>query len=89
MDDLIKSIGAAINENNGQCPVIEDALTKAMDLALRFRGGGKPGLKIESVFGQSRLEVTDGVNVVKVDISPAGIQRLIGELQTVSDLSDL
>ena len=88
MDDVIESIGKAINANNGQCVVIEDALTKAMDLALRFSGGGKPGLKVESVFGQSRLEVTDGVNVVKVDISAEGIRLLIKELQEVWMMAD-
>jgi len=81
--DIIKSRGKAINSNNAQSVIIDDALTKAMDLALRFRSNGKPGLKVESVLGQSRLEVTDGVHTVKVDISAEGIRLLIKELQAV------
>ena len=35
--DFISAIGVAINANNGQCPVIEDVLTRALDLELEIR----------------------------------------------------
>ena len=87
MDDPIESIGKAIEANNGQCAVIDDALTKSMDMALRYRGG-KYGVQVVSVFGQSRLTAMYGVNVVTVDISVDGIEALIEEILTVWDMAD-
>lgn len=82
--DLTQKIGAAINANNGQCPVIEDALVNAMDFVMaRTATECKPSITVQSVFGQSRIEMTDGVNVVTLDVTREGVRRLIGELTKV------
>lgn len=52
--------------------------------------GGKPkaGIKVMSVFGQSRIEITDGVNKIAVDLTRNGVESLIEELQIVLDMAD-
>jgi len=35
ISSLITEIGHAINANNGSCPIVEEALTKALDVALK------------------------------------------------------
>lgn len=88
MKQLIEEISAAINANNGKCAVIENALTKSLDLAMRFCGDGKPSIKTISLLGESFIEVSDGVNTVKLQVSKEGIDQLIGELQTVHSMAD-
>lgn len=87
--DLMQQIGSAINANNGECPVIENALVNAMDFVMsKTPRDTKPSLKVESVFGQSRLEVSDGVNVVTLDIAPKGVKQLINEFVKVLEVAD-
>ena len=87
--DLMQQIGAAINANNGECPVIENALVNAMDFVMsKTPNDAKPSLKVESVFGQSRLEVSDGVNVVTLDIALKGVKQLIDEFVKVLEVAD-
>ena len=43
----------------------------------------KPYIEIASVFGVPKLEVSDGVNTVTLDITRKGVQLLIDELKTV------
>lgn len=47
----------------------------------------KPSLKVTSVFGDARIEVSDGSHVIALGLTPAGIQALITELQIVLDMS--
>ena len=88
MQQLINEISAAINANNGECAVIEEALTKSLDLAMRFSGNGKPSISVFSVLGESHLIVTDGVNTVKLQLTKTGVEDLINELQTVYDMAE-
>lgn len=86
---LAEKISAAINANNGQCPVIEDALTAALDFVLaKTPKDGRPSIKVQSVFGQSRIEMTDGVDVVSLDVTRKGVEQLIEEFETVLDMAD-
>lgn len=86
---LVEKISAAINANNGQCAVIEDALTAAMDFVMaKTPKDGKPSIKVQSVFGQSRIEMTDGVDVVSLDVTRKGVEQLIEEFETVLDMAD-
>ncbi len=39
-------------------------------------------------FGESRIEVSDGVNAIALGLTKNGIEALIGELQTVLDMAD-
>jgi hypothetical protein len=48
----------------------------------------KPGLQVTSVFGHSEITVTDGENVVCLQITKPGIQQLIDELQAVLEMAD-
>ena len=48
----------------------------------------KAGIKVLSVFGQSRIEITDGVNAIAVDLTRNGVESLLQELQTVLDMAD-
>ncbi len=48
----------------------------------------KPSIKVTSVFGESRIEVSDGVNAIALGLTKNGIEALIGELQTVLDMAD-
>lgn len=87
--NLVEELGAAINANNGQCPVIEAALTKALDFVLaKTPKDGKPSIKVQSCFGQSRIEMTDGVDVVSLDVTRKGVEQLIDEFQTILDMAD-
>lgn len=86
---LVEKIGAAINANNGQCPVIEEALTEAFDFVMaKTPKDWKPSIKVQSVFGQSRIEITDGVDVVSLDVTRKGIEQLIEEFSTVLEMAD-
>jgi hypothetical protein len=38
--------------------------------------------------GESRIEVSDGVNAIALGLTKNGIEALIGELQTVLDMAD-
>ena len=86
---LVEKISAAINANNGQCAVIEDALTASLDFVMaKTPKDGKPSIKVQSVFGQSRIEMTDGVNVVSLDVTRKGVEQLIEEFETVLEMAD-
>jgi hypothetical protein len=86
---LVEKIGAAINANNGQCPAIEEALTEALDFVMaKTPKDGKPSIKVQSVFGQLRIEMTDGVDVVSLDVTRKGIERLLDEFNTVLGMAD-
>ena len=86
---LAEKIGAAINANNGQCSVIEDALIKALDFVMaKTPKDSKPAIKVQSVLGQSRIEMTDGANIVSLDVTRKGVEQLIEEFKNVLDLAD-
>lgn len=86
---LAEKIGAAINANNGQCPVIEEALIGALDFVMeKTPKDGKPSIRVQSVFGQSRIEMTDGVNIVSLDVGRKGVEKLIEEFQTVLEMAE-
>lgn len=86
---LAEKIGAAINANNGLCPVIEEALIEALDfVTAKTPRDGKPSIKVQSVFGQSRIEMTDGVDVVSLDVTRKGVEQLIEELEAVLGMAD-
>jgi hypothetical protein len=87
--ELVEKIGAAINANNGQCPVIEEALTEALDVVMaKTPKDRKPSIKVQSVFGQSRIVMTDGVDIVSLDLTRKGVEQLIEEFQTVLQMAD-
>lgn len=43
----------------------------------------KASIKVTSVFGDARIEVSDGLHVIALGLTPAGIEKLINELQAV------
>ena len=53
-----------------------------------YREIGEPGIKVMSIFGESRFEVTDGVSTVSLDLTPLGVRQLIEELETVERMAD-
>ncbi len=50
--------------------------------------GPKPGLTVTSVFGESRIAITDGMNRIELSLTRRGVESLIDELQTVLELAD-
>lgn len=47
----------------------------------------KPSITVTSVFGDTRIEVSDGVNSIALGLTSQGIESLITELQIVLDMS--
>lgn len=48
----------------------------------------KPGLKVQSAFGDARIEITDGNKTVSVILKKEGVEMLVDELQTILDLNE-
>lgn len=42
-----------------------------------------PSITVMSVFGQARIEVSDGENSIALNITKEGVKALIGELEMV------
>lgn len=54
----------------------------------RIKGDApKPFITVTTVLGDSRIEVSDGVNSIKLGLTRNGIESLIGELQTILDMT--
>ena len=87
MLDGMKRFNEGKSKRGWDLKVIEDELKWFRDYWNGPREA-KPGLQVTSVFGHSELTVTDGENVVCLQITKPGIQQLIDELQTVLDMAD-
>jgi DNA-directed RNA polymerase subunit RPC12/RpoP len=48
----------------------------------------KPGIRVMSAFGQARVEVTDGVHSIAIDLTRGEVASLAESLQAVLELSD-
>lgn len=49
---------------------------------------GKPSIVVESVFGESRLTISDGEHQITLSLQRDAIASLIEELQIVYDMAD-
>ncbi|MCA9130603.1 MAG: hypothetical protein KDB22_26120 [Planctomycetales bacterium] len=86
--ELIQKLMAAINANNGQCPLVEEALTDAVDFVMqKTPKEKKPSIEVLTVLGRTRIQMTDGADVVCLEVSQKTLRELVQEFETVLEMA--